>query len=48
MFRPQLLGRLQEGHKFFDVCSLCVNLCYTDSTYIITIIIKIKIKVLNH
>jgi len=43
MFRPQLMGHLQEGHKFFDVCSLWVNLCDTDSTYMITIIIKIKV-----
>jgi len=41
------LGHLQGARKFIDVCSLCVNLCGTDSTHqgpnIIKIIIQIKI-----
>jgi hypothetical protein len=37
------VGHLQLAHKFSDVCSLCVNLCRRDSTYIIKIITNIQI-----
>jgi len=31
----------QGAHKFISVCSLCVNLCGRDSTYVIKILIQI-------
>ena len=29
------VGHLQEAHVFFDACSLCVNMCGRNSTYVI-------------
>ena len=43
MFRLQPLAIFRELTIFFDMCSLCIILYGRDTTYVIKIIIKIKI-----